>query len=72
MMSVVTRIMRTLSTILWLKIRRKKKKNIETTGLLESLVSDVCHLTLFRLDMHRTSNCLHFVFVLSNNIRLHA
>ena len=55
--------MRTLSTILWLKIRRKKKKNIGMTGLLEYQVSYFSYFKLFHLDMHRTSTCLHFIFV---------
>ena len=41
MKSVVKRIMKTLNTTLWLKIKKKKKRNIEMTGLSEFRVSDV-------------------------------
>ena len=41
MKSVVKRIMKTLNTTLWLKIKEKKKRNIEMTGLSEFHVSDV-------------------------------
>ena len=41
MKSVVKRITRTLNTTLWLKIKKKKKMNIEMTGLSEFHVSDV-------------------------------
>ena len=70
MMSVEMRIMRTLNTILWLKIRKKKKKNIGMTGLLEYQVSYFSYFK-FHLDVHRTSTCLHFIFVcleIYNNI----
>ena len=52
MKSVVKRIMKTLNTTLWLKIKEKKKRNIEMTGLSEFHVSDVQASSFINLPLN--------------------